>query len=168
MIYKLFLYFSLIACALTASIFALGQLGFLRGSPPAHLGVTQGRLAPPSPTPNSISSQTHLYPEHPQATGAAIAPFHPAAGESGEAALQRLARLLAHTPGIVVVQHTDGYLRAEASTPMLKFVDDLEFWLDPQEGVLHIRSASRLGRKDFGTNRARAEALRRAFAASTD
>ncbi len=35
------------------------------------------------------------------------------------------------------------------------FVDDLEFWADPIDGVIHVHSASRLGRKDFGVNRAR-------------
>ena len=36
---------------------------------------------------------------------------------------------------------------------------------DRTAGVIHVRSASRLGRKDFGVNRERIEALRRQLAA---
>ncbi|MEY2896226.1 MAG: hypothetical protein RL669_495, partial [Pseudomonadota bacterium] len=33
----------------------------------------------------------------------------------------------------------------------------------PAEGVIHVRSASRLGRRDFGVNRERVEAIRAAY-----
>lgn len=162
---KLFAYLALALIGLAAIVFALGQFGFLRGTPPAPLGVQQGRLAPPSPTPNSASSQAGLYPDHPQAAYAAVAPFAPRAGESGPAALQRLADLLLQQTGTRLTQHTDGYVRAEATTRWLRFVDDVELWLDPEANLVHVRSASRLGRKDFGVNRARVEALRAAFLA---
>jgi uncharacterized protein (DUF1499 family) len=42
-------------------------------------------------------------------------------------------------------------------------VDDLEFWLNPAQGVIEVRSASRLGREDFGTNRQRIERIRSAY-----
>jgi hypothetical protein len=45
-------------------------------------------------------------------------------------------------------------------TPWLKFVDDTEFWYDPAAKVVQVRSASRVGRKDFGVNRARVESIR--------
>ncbi len=47
----------------------------------------------------------------------------------------------------------------------MKFTDDLEFWFNPARGVIELRSASRLGRKDFGVNRERAEAIRAAYLA---
>jgi len=43
---------------------------------------------------------------------------------------------------------------------MLRFVDDVEFWFDPAANVVQVRSASRIGRKDFGVNRARIENIR--------
>lgn len=52
------------------------------------------------------------------------------------------------------------YLYAQFTTRWLGFMDDVEFWLDRRAGVIHVRSASRLGRRDFGVNRARVEALR--------
>ena len=42
----------------------------------------------------------------------------------------------------------------------MKFVDDLERWVDPVNQVVQVRSVSRMGRKDFGVNRERVETLR--------
>ena len=64
------------------------------------------------------------------------------------------------TPGGRVVESTDNYLRAEFTSSMLRFVDDTEFWFDATNQRVDVRSASRLGRKDFGVNRWRIEALR--------
>jgi len=55
------------------------------------------------------------------------------------------------------------YLYAQCTTLVLRFTDDVEFYLDEANHVIHVRSASRLGRKDFGVNRARIEAIRAAF-----
>ena len=46
---------------------------------------------------------------------------------------------------------------------LLKFTDDVEFVLDEPASVIHMRSASRLGRKDLGANRTRLEAIRNKF-----
>jgi uncharacterized protein (DUF1499 family) len=48
----------------------------------------------------------------------------------------------------------------------MRFVDDVEFSLDPAGGVIHVRSAARMGIRDFGVNRARVESLRRALDAA--
>jgi uncharacterized protein (DUF1499 family) len=42
----------------------------------------------------------------------------------------------------------------------MRYVDDVEFFYDDKAGVIHVRSASRLGRRDFGVNRKRIEELR--------
>jgi len=42
-------------------------------------------------------------------------------------------------------------------------VDDVEFWIDAPNQVIHFRSASRVGRGDLGANRARVEAIRAAW-----
>ena len=54
----------------------------------------------------------------------------------------------------------------DARTRLLRFTDDVEFSLDEAAGVIHVRSASRLGYGDRGVNRARVEAIRSAFMAS--
>jgi uncharacterized protein (DUF1499 family) len=60
-----------------------------------------------------------------------------------------------------VIRAEGNYLYAEYRTRLMRFVDDVEFVHDAKAGVIHVRSASRLGRRDFGVNRARVEALRR-------
>jgi uncharacterized protein (DUF1499 family) len=44
-------------------------------------------------------------------------------------------------------------------------VDDVELLLKPQEGVVIVRSASRVGHSDLGVNADRVESLRRYFQA---
>ena len=154
----------LIAVGLVALVVIAGQAGLLGGQRP-ELGVVDGRLQPPSPTPNSVSSQTHLHPGHPQAAYAAVEPLPLKAAGTAES-LRVLVGVLQAMPGVTVVEQKDNYLRAQAQTRWLKFIDDLEFWIDPQQARIEVRSASRLGRKDFGVNRARLEAIRAAYLAA--
>ncbi len=132
--------------------------GALQGRMPEDLGVRDGRLKPPSLTPNSVSSQARLYPQHPMREQAMIAPL-PLQGDP-QAAFDRLAEAIAATPGATIVHREPGYLHVTYTTRWLRFVDDAEFLLAADEGVIHVRSASRLGRSDLGVNRQRIEALR--------
>jgi len=146
---------------IVATVIVLGQLGLLHGRQPQNLGVKEGRLKPPSRTENSVSSQASLYPDHPQLKYASIEPF-PTQG-NGQAAIQKLARILAEMPGTVVVKQETDYIYAQSTTKLLKFTDDVEFWLDPVANVIHVRSSSRLGGRDFAVNRKRVETIRAQF-----
>ncbi len=150
--------------SITAIVVMAGQLGALEGSAPSTLGIQPGSqppaLAQPSSTPNSASSQTTLYSGHPQADYAAIDPLTLRPGETGLQGLARLESLLRGLPGVTVVSRTDHYLYAVARSRWLGFVDDVEFLVSDADGVIHVRSASRLGRKDFGVNRQRVEVIR--------
>ncbi len=128
------------------------------------LGVNQGRLKALSDTPNCVSSQAVLYPGHAQQSYAQIDPL-PFKPEGAEASLAALALALKSLEGVTIVEQSPGYLRAQAQTRWLKFTDDLEFWVNPEHQVIELRSASRLGRKDFDVNRDRIEALRLAYTA---
>ena len=81
---------------------------------------------------------------------------------SGDAAVAfaRLKNLLAGMPRTALVTATADYLHAVCRT-RIGFADDVECHLCQAEGVIHVRSASRLGYYDFGVNRARVELLRR-------
>ena len=143
---------------------AAGQAGLLKGTPPSDLGVREGRLKGLSATPNVVSSQASLYPDHPQRTYADIAPL-PLRGD-GPATVARLKAVVQARPGALVIRSGPDYLYAEFTTPLMKYVDDLELWFDPAAQVVQVRSASRLGQRDLGANRARVEALRAALAAA--
>jgi uncharacterized protein (DUF1499 family) len=144
-------------------VLAAGQFGLLAGRAPDDLGVRDGKLKPPSRTPNSVSSQAALWPDGEFAANYAKIDPLPARGGAA-AALARLKHLLQQRPGTTLIEATPDYLRVEFETRWLRFVDDAEFWFDPASNVIQVRSASRLGRKDFGVNRARIEALRAALA----
>lgn len=51
------------------------------------------------------------------------------------------------------------YVAASFSSPLLGFVDDLTCRIDTQEGVIHVRSESRVGFYDLGANRRRVNEL---------
>ena len=143
---------------LPLAVLVAAQFGALRGTPPTDLGVRDGRLKPPSNTPNSVTSQAALYPGHPQAQRAAIAPLRYSG--DGKAAMRKIAGILRGMERTELITDQPGYLYAQCTTRLMRFTDDIEFWLDETAGVIHVRSASRLGRKDFGVNRARVEAIR--------
>jgi uncharacterized protein (DUF1499 family) len=74
--------------------------------------------------------------------------------------MQMLLTVLKSMPGVTIVDAKPDYIYAQSQTKVLKFVDDVEFWVNPAKSVIDVRSASRLGREDFGVNRARVEAIR--------
>jgi len=143
---------------LVLAVWLAGRFGALRGRAPVDLGVHDGRLKPPAGTPNSVSSQADSYPEHPMREYARIAALPASGGAS--ASMARVRAVVERLPGATVIEQRDDYLYAQFETPALRFVDDVEFWYDPTTQSIAVRSASRIGRKDFGVNRARVEAIR--------
>lgn len=149
---------TLIALPLVAVL--AGQAGAFEGRAPTDLGLrADGRLQPPSATPNSVSSQARLWDGHPRREAAQIDPL-PFAPGGAAASIERLRGLLATRADARIVEARADYLRVEFRTRWLGFVDDAEFWADPAAGAVQMRSASRLGASDLGLNRARLEALR--------
>ena len=137
---------------------AAGQFGLLQGHAPANLGVRDGRLLPPSRTPNSVTSQAALHPDNPQRAYADIAPLK--LQGTGPQTIARIRRIVGEMPGAEVVKGAPDYLYVRFTTRIMKFVDDAEFWYDPSVQAIQVRSASRLGSKDFGVNRSRIEQIR--------
>jgi uncharacterized protein (DUF1499 family) len=143
-----------------AALAAATLLAACAGERPDDLGLRDGRLAPCKPTPNCVTSQGDP----------AADPGHhvPPLGIRGdpEPAWAALVAAVRAGPRVQVVAERAGYLRAEYASRVFGFVDDVEFQLDPAAKLIHVRSASRVGRSDFGVNRARIEALRTRLAAA--
>ena len=152
---------AVVALALAALL--VGQLGLLQGRAPSNPGVRDGRLKPPSPTPNSVSSQAGLYPDHPMRSYAQIDPLP--ASDDAAASMARLRSAIEAMPGARIVKSEPGYLYVQFTTRWMKYVDDAEFWFDPATQAIQLRSASRVGGKDFGVNRKRIEDIRARLAA---
>ena len=141
-------------------VFAGGQFGLLKGRPPAEPGLREGKLKPPSRTSNSASSQAEQWPEGEFASEyATIEPLR--FTQDSALAMNRLRDVLAGWPGARIIDQSPDYIYVQFETRWLRFVDDCEFLLDPAARVIHVRSAARIGRRDFGVNRARVEAIRR-------
>lgn len=147
---------------LPGAVLLAGQMNLLSGRRPPDLGAKGGMLKAPAENAwNSVSSQSD---RHPHNEYHRIEPLR--YNGDGHAALRKLEAIVHSMPGAVVVDARSDYLYAEFRTSWLKFVDDVEFMLDAPTGVIHWRSASRLGRKDFGVNRKRLETIRERFNAS--
>ena len=67
---------------------------------------------------------------------------------------------IASMPRWAVITTTDTYIHVECKSRIFRFVDDLELYLNSSNGIISIRSASRIGYSDFGANRRRVELLR--------
>ena len=123
------------------------------GKRPGNLGAKDGRLASCGSRVNCVSSQAD--PADAQRYVAPM-PFRGGAAEA-IAAARRAVESMARAR---VVRADGNYLHAEFRSKLMGYVDDVEFTFDAKAGVLHVRSASRLGRRDFDVNRERVEALR--------
>jgi len=140
-----------------ASVPIGGRMGWFSGSRPDRLGPVDGRLQPVRVHRTNAVSSTATTEYH------RIEPLP--GGPDPAAGFARLRAWVAARPEARIVEERPGYLYAEFTSRWMRFVDDVEFLLDPASGLIHVRSASRLGRKDFGVNRARIEAARRALTA---
>ena len=81
-------------------------------------------------------------------------------------ALARLRAVVEAMPRAKVTRIDGDSLHAEFTSWLLRFVDDVDAVVDPDAGVIHVRSASRVGYSDLGVNRKRVEAIRTAFASA--
>ncbi len=142
-------------------LFAILLIAFLglqvlnaMSKPQAELGATDGQLAKCPDKPNCVSSQ---------ATGEHS--IEPLAFETDSAtAWAALKAVVDEFPRTTVVTDQDVYMHCEFRTAIMRYVDDVEFLLDSEQSVIHVRSASRLGYSDLGANRKRVEKLRQTLA----
>ena len=121
------------------------------GKRPSSLGVKNGLLAPCPSSPNCVSSDAGDGEHHVTHFLLALAP---------EKAWPVARELVSGPPRTHIVTERADYLHAEGRSFLFGFVDDLELQLRPGEGIVAVRSASRLGYSDFGVNRRRIEDLR--------
>lgn len=121
---------------------------------PAQLGLANGRFLPCPDSPNCVSSfdtdEVHR-----------IDPM--TFSDSLPSAKVRLYNLVTGMPRTRVITNTPNYIHAEFRSAVWHFVDDVEFFFDEENGLVHMKSAARLGSGDAGVNRKRLEQIRAAF-----
>ena len=126
---------------------------------PKTLGPNNGQLRGCPQSPNCVSTQS-TDTEH------FIEPL--TFDGTAEETFVRLKRVLEQMPRAAIVSTGELYLHAEFRTWLFRFVDDVEFQIDTEANQIQVRSASRTGYSDLGTNRSRVEAIRAAWVAASD
>ena len=84
--------------------------------------------------------------------------------DSAAAAQARIKAIVTAEPRTEIVVDRPAYLKTTFRSLVFGFVDDVEFWIDAPAMVVRFRSSSRVGYYDLGVNRARMEAIAKAFA----
>lgn len=124
-----------------------------------ELGVEQDRLAVCPSKPNCVNSQAKDKAHY-------IAPL--LAQGSSEKIKNDILRVLKDFKGAKIITTGDNYIRAEFTSTLFRFVDDVEFYLPKRlpdgQAKVDVRSASRIGHSDLGANKKRIENIRREFA----
>lgn len=82
------------------------------------------------------------------------------AGGDSAAALERVRTVMKALPRTKLVGEEAGYLHYEVTSRIMRYVDDVEFGVNQESGVIDVRSASRVGYSDMGVNRKRVEHIR--------
>lgn len=115
----------------------------------------KSRLDPCPSSPNCVSSfNTPKTDSH---------YIHPIRLRYKSTGLSKLYEYLEARTDCTVLAKKSNYIKTVFVTPILRFKDDVEFLLAENGRTLHVRSASRVGRSDFGKNRSRIESMRKAI-----
>jgi uncharacterized protein (DUF1499 family) len=123
-------------------------------SPSIELGVQDGRFAEIPESPNCVSTQTAQ-------TDKLVEPiaFIGTLEESKEA----FKNAITAYGGIKIVEETEDYIYAVATTSLMQYKDDIEIYFDQENEVIHYRSASRTGYSDMGLNKNRYDELKKLY-----
>jgi len=150
---------AVLALAAAGGAWIGATMGLFSGKRPAGLGFDGARFqAPGDWKPNWVASTVAR-----DDAKHYIAPYE--IGSDRARAWTALSGAVEKVPGALIVRRDPGYLQVEFHSKVMGFVDDAEFAMDPGGKVIHVRSAARLGIRDFNVNRERLERLRASVAA---
>ncbi len=122
-------------------------------SNPPKAQLVDGRLRACPDSPNCVSSESDR----------ASSRIEPLTFQGPpEKAWGDLKETLREMGGKIQEEH-DGFLWATFTSRVFRFVDDVEFRMVSTDGMIHVRSGSRVGYSDLGVNRRRVEKLRTLF-----
>jgi uncharacterized protein (DUF1499 family) len=138
---------------LLGSVLVVFLISGCGGTRPSNLGVKDNRLSPCPSSPNCVSSQSDDEKHKIDPIRFTSTPAE---------AMDRLKKVVRAMERTTLVLENPDYLHVEFRTS-LGFVDDVEFYVDGSQKVIHLRSASRVGYWDLGVNRKRMESIRTEF-----
>jgi len=134
--------------------FILGHHSKSKHSP----GLIDGHLLKCPNTPNCFNTEIK---DH---TGHYISPIKVAAKTSNSLSILKD---IVRNMGAIILVENENYFSATFSSSFFGFVDDLEIRMDTENSVIHIRSASRVGRSDMGVNKKRIILIKKSYKKKT-
>jgi uncharacterized protein (DUF1499 family) len=129
-----------------AILLALGAISGCSSTPDKPTG--RADLAPCGWLPNCVNS----------ASGHGLQAVEPI--KANHAQWQRVKTWIAGQPHWEIVTDDSDFIQVIVKTPLMRFRDDVQLQFDPDSELIQVRSSSRLGISDLGTNYRRVEALR--------
>lgn len=146
--------------SLIGIFFCVALFASCASTPPSELMTDNNQLTPCSSAPHCVSSQ---------ATADSSKHVKPLAfaGTTADAARQALLKTLYAQSNATVEKADERFIHATFKST-LGFVDDVTFIVQANDGIIDVKSSSRIGYYDFGVNRKRVERLREAFEAALD
>lgn len=138
----------LIIPGLFITLFLISIIGLLvqNAKPQVALGVNDGLFNSLPESPNCVSSQTDQSDKY-------VEPL--AFKETLQVSKEHIIIALEAYGDIEIIEMTDTYIYAVATTEKMKFHDDIEIYFDDETSMVHYRSSSRAGYSDMGLNRDR-------------
>ena len=119
-----------------------------------RVGITDGKFHPCPKSPNCVSTQS---PDEKHK-------MNPIRYEGTlDDAKLKIINIIKSLKRSKIITETERYLHIEFRTAFWRFVDDVEFYFDDAEKVIHFRSAARLGYSDMGVNRKRMGHITKSF-----
>ena len=118
---------------------------------PKNIYVQNGKLAPCPKSPNCVSSQSDSLDEKHYMNAWSFSDINEAKSKVKNA--------IVAFGNAKILKEEDDYIHAVFITGFWRYKDDVEFYFDSSNGLIHFRSASRLGYGDMGVNRKRMQKL---------
>jgi uncharacterized protein (DUF1499 family) len=104
------------------------------------------------PLPNCVSSESWLFYNN-------VTPFTLAV--PAERAWSVVREVISSLERTEIVEEGPNYIHAKCTSLVFRFVDNLELLINPDKGMISVRSSSVIGLFDLGVNYRRVENLRR-------
>ena len=105
-------------------------------------------------TPNQISATTNELPECVVITHCVRENFKV---KDLEHAFKKATKIISESPRTKIIGQTNSYVHAEAKTKWRRYTDDLLIKAILEEGIIQVRSESRVGIGDNGVNQRRVD-----------
>lgn len=140
-------------CLVISIVIYLFSLG-IKSQSGAAAGLVNGKLSRCPDTPNCVNSE---YIDHTDHYVTAIK--YSMNKQAGLLPLEKLHDIILQMGGTIEYRD-ENYISATFTSTIFRFVDDLEARFDKENSLIHLRSASRVGRSDLGKNKERVEIIK--------